>query len=96
MDKKALVKVALLVGLFSFLGCKTAKEGNSSSQAGKGWPEEGRVLAQAVAPKEFPRIPAPDASAAEVPDGYRAEVVLKDLTYPTSVTFDNEGKPLCG
>jgi hypothetical protein len=34
------------------------------------------------APREFPRIPEPDASAAEVPSGFRVEIVMKDLTYP--------------
>jgi glucose/arabinose dehydrogenase len=37
------------------------------------------------------QVPAPDPSAAHVPQGYRVEVVLKDLTYPTSVEFDTEG-----
>ena len=48
-------------------------------------------MPQAVAPKEFPRIPAADAAAAELPDGYRAEVVVRDLTYPTSLVFDDAG-----
>lgn len=43
------------------------------------------------APEELPRIPPPNASAAEVPSGYRAEVVVTDLTYPTSIEFDDTG-----
>lgn len=37
------------------------------------------------------QVPPPDASAAEVPDGFRAEVVMSGLTYPTSVEFDDAG-----
>jgi glucose/arabinose dehydrogenase len=42
-------------------------------------------------PLEWPRIPAPSASAAQVPPGYRVELVAKDLTYPTSIAFDDRG-----
>ena len=38
-----------------------------------------------------PTIPAPDAAAAWVPDGYRAEVAIAGLMYPTSIEFDNDG-----
>lgn len=54
-------------------------------------PEKPKELPQAVSPKEFPRIPPPDASAAEVPAGYRVEVVVADLVYPTSVELDEAG-----
>src|SRR5207244_2983731 len=54
-------------------------------------PEGRRQAAQAIAPKSFPRVPPPDAAAAEVPAGYKVEVVVRDLTYPTAVTFDGEG-----
>jgi len=43
------------------------------------------------APSEPPRIPDPDAEAAEVPSGYRVEAVVTDLTYPSSIDFDDEG-----
>lgn len=43
------------------------------------------------APKEMPKIPPPDAQAAQVPPGYRVEVAVQDLTYPTSVEFDAAG-----
>jgi glucose/arabinose dehydrogenase len=43
------------------------------------------------APESLPHVPWPDAAAAEVPPGYRVEVVLADLTYPTSVAFDDAG-----
>jgi glucose/arabinose dehydrogenase len=43
------------------------------------------------APESLPHVPRPDAAAAEVPPGYRVEVVLADLTYPTSVAFDDAG-----
>src|SRR5215204_6079598 len=42
-------------------------------------------------PLEWPRIPAPAAWAAQVPPGYRVEVVARDLTYPTSIAFDDRG-----
>jgi glucose/arabinose dehydrogenase len=45
-----------------------------------------------AAPKEMPKIPAPEAAAAEVPAGYRAEVVVTDLIYPSSVEEDDEGR----
>ncbi|HVL69068.1 MAG TPA: PQQ-dependent sugar dehydrogenase [Vicinamibacterales bacterium] len=45
----------------------------------------------AVAPREFPRIPPPDAKAARVPPGYRVEIAVKDLIYPSSVEFDDQG-----
>jgi glucose/arabinose dehydrogenase len=38
-----------------------------------------------------PKVPPPDASAVEVPEGFRAQVVLSGLTYPTSVEFDDQG-----
>ena len=41
--------------------------------------------------KEMPRIPAPDPAAAEVPEGYRVEVAVKDLVYPSSIDVDREG-----
>src|SRR5688500_9844636 len=43
------------------------------------------------APRELPKVPPPDAAAAETLPGYRVEVVLKDLTYPSSVDFDDQG-----
>jgi glucose/arabinose dehydrogenase len=43
------------------------------------------------APEGLPKIPRPDANAAQVPSGYRVEVVLANLTYPTSIEFDDAG-----
>lgn len=43
------------------------------------------------APESLPQIPQADASAADVPSGYRVEIVMADLTYPTSVAFDDAG-----
>src|SRR5205807_5097594 len=42
-------------------------------------------------PMEMPKIPAPDPAAAQVPSGYRVEVFARDLTYPTSIEFDDAG-----
>jgi glucose/arabinose dehydrogenase len=38
-----------------------------------------------------PQIPAPDARAAEVPEGYRVEVAIASLMYPSSIEFDGAG-----
>ena len=37
------------------------------------------------------KVPEPDPAAAQVPRGYRVEVVVRGLTYPTSVEFDEQG-----
>lgn len=37
------------------------------------------------------KVPAPEASAAEVPDGYKVEVFLSGLTFPTSIEFGADG-----
>lgn len=38
-----------------------------------------------------PEVPPPVASAAEVPAGFRAEVLMSDLTYPSSIETDDRG-----
>lgn len=43
------------------------------------------------ASKELPKVPAPNAEAANVPEGYRVDVVLTDLEYPSSIEFDGQG-----
>lgn len=45
----------------------------------------------APSPRSLPTIPKPDASAAEVPAGYKVEVFLADLQYPSSIEFDDKG-----
>ncbi|HEX7025744.1 MAG TPA: PQQ-dependent sugar dehydrogenase [Gammaproteobacteria bacterium] len=40
---------------------------------------------------ELPMVPSPSARAAWIPKGYRVEVVLSGLQYPTGVEFDNAG-----
>ena len=42
-------------------------------------------------PKEQPKVPAPDAIAAMVPAGYKVEIFMKDLIWPTSIEFDEAG-----
>lgn len=42
-------------------------------------------------PKNAPQIPAPDKAAAWVPDGYKADIFLKDLIWPSSIEFDDDG-----
>lgn len=44
-----------------------------------------------VYPKGMPTVPAPDESAAWVPEGFKAEVFLKDLIWPSSIEFDGDG-----
>src|SRR4051794_11878429 len=87
--------LALAAGLLlSFTSCRSSQDRSASIQSyapGETKPETARVLPQALAPKEFPRIPPADPAAAELPAGYRAEVVVRDLTYPSSVVFDDAG-----
>jgi glucose/arabinose dehydrogenase len=52
----------------------------------------GRAAAQEPASNEAPTIPTPDPKAAELPQGYRAEVAVDRLMYPSSIAFDNEGR----
>lgn len=44
-----------------------------------------------IYPKEQPKVPAPHASGALVPEGYKVEVFMKDVNWPTSVEFDDTG-----
>jgi hypothetical protein len=53
--------------------------------------EDVKAVPQAIAPKEFPKVPPADPSGAWVAPGYRVEVVVRDLIYPTSVAFDEDG-----
>jgi glucose/arabinose dehydrogenase len=39
----------------------------------------------------MPKVPAPNAAAIEVPDGYRVEAVVTDLIYPSSIEIDEQG-----
>lgn len=39
----------------------------------------------------LPAVPEPDASAAKVPSGFKVDIVVKNLTYPTSAAFDDHG-----
>jgi glucose/arabinose dehydrogenase len=45
---------------------------------------------------EEPKIPAPDPRAAEVPEGYRVEVAVSSLTYPSCIEFDDSGNLYVG
>jgi glucose/arabinose dehydrogenase len=44
-----------------------------------------------IFPKDMPNVPDPDAAAALVPAGYKVEVFMKDLIWPTSIEFDESG-----
>src|SRR5437016_4438747 len=48
------------------------------------------------APVALPRIPPPDPRAVLLPAGFVAEVILSDLTYPTSVELDDAGNLYVG
>jgi glucose/arabinose dehydrogenase len=43
------------------------------------------------APMEFPKIPEPNATAAQVSHGYQVDIAIKGLTYPSSIEFDDKG-----
>lgn len=49
------------------------------------------IAAEKEAKPKPPEVPPPVASAAQVPDGFRAEVLVSDLTYPTSIEADDRG-----
>jgi glucose/arabinose dehydrogenase len=42
-------------------------------------------------PKNVAKVPEPDAAYAGVPAGYKVEVFMKDLIWPSSIEFDNSG-----
>lgn len=44
-----------------------------------------------IYPKEQIKVPPPDAVAALVPEGYKVEVFMADLIWPTSIDFDEDG-----
>jgi glucose/arabinose dehydrogenase len=44
-----------------------------------------------IYPKEAAKIPEPDAAAAWVPEGYKVEVFMKDLIWPSGIEFDESG-----
>src|SRR5688572_33365684 len=79
---RRLLSLAALAGLSGFgqTGCEVAP------MQVTGLPEH-----YVRAPREMPRVPAPDPAAVELPDGYRAEIVLDRLTYPSSIEFDDNG-----
>ncbi|WP_207493801.1 PQQ-dependent sugar dehydrogenase [Aridibaculum aurantiacum] len=41
-----------------------------------------------IYPKEMTKVPEPNAAAAWVPAGYKVEVFMKDLIWPSSIEFD--------
>jgi uncharacterized membrane protein len=44
-----------------------------------------------TASRPLPEVPPASASAAQVPNGYYVQIVLRDLNYPTSLEFDDKG-----
>lgn len=50
-----------------------------------------RSVPVGIYPKEQPKVPPADASGAVVPEGYKAEIFMKDVNWPTSVEFDESG-----
>lgn len=38
------------------------------------------------------KVPVPDPAAAQVPDGYRVEIMFSGLMYPSSIEFDEAGR----
>ena len=56
--------------------------------------DEGKEKARPLTgrtPADLPRVPAPDPRAAQVPPGFSVAVAVTDLTYPTSIEFDDAG-----
>lgn len=41
--------------------------------------------------KDQPKVPPANAASAQVPEGYKVEVFMKDLIWPTSIDFDDAG-----
>lgn len=90
-----LILAAAITGVL-INGCATSRPvaGKTPAQAERPTvieKEREKEVVQAIAPTEFPRIPRADARAAKVPPGYRVEILLADLTYPTSLEFDDRG-----
>jgi glucose/arabinose dehydrogenase len=65
----------ILLTVFTFSSCKIVKP----------------TFPTGVYLKEPLKVPAPDASFAQVPAGYKVEVFMKDLIWPTSIDFDEAG-----
>lgn len=86
---RVFLTVSLLVGLCSV---SNAQEHANHRQESKTSTKERGSVDRARAPEELLRIPSPKAEGAAVPTGFRAEVVLHSLTYPTSVEFDRAGR----
>lgn len=64
---------------------------HSAQQPQKHTGEKSPPPAKSRAPEQMPTIPQPDVVAAQVPAGYRVEIAVKDLTYPTSIAIDDAG-----
>src|SRR5689334_709897 len=70
--------VAGALAVTVFAGCQSAPKVIHSEPA-------------ATAAADVPQIPLPNPAAAEVPAGYRTEIVASGLTCPSSIEFDDEG-----
>src|SRR5437763_9597181 len=77
--------VILLCGAVAFLlvtsGCRTPQRYVTAAP----------LRPVKAAPIEDPKIPLPDPLTADVPPGYRVEVVASGLTFPSSIEFDDSG-----
>jgi glucose/arabinose dehydrogenase len=81
--------VALDLNRRSFL---TGMLAGPVAAAAAAWGQEGEVSETPAF--ELPLIPPPDPRAVRVPDGFQADLVAYDLTYPTSVEIDDAGNLL--
>jgi len=95
-ERRAILPAALYVQdgdkwrqiqLASASGKSDSDEERQGDHHGSGQQEKSGT---AQAGKE-PHVPEPRADAAKVPAGYRVEVFVKDLTFPSSVEFDGAG-----
>lgn len=86
--QRAFLAILMLVGLGLILSAQEHADHEQKRKAST----KPQSVDRRRAPEELLRIPSPKADAAAVPIGFRAEVVLHSLTYPTSVEFDVAGR----
>ncbi len=84
----AVSSLALLFAGVLLTSCSSAGSSGGSGSSGAGIQKGAMAAAN---PAVRPEVPQPDPAEAKVPAGYKVEVFLKDLTYPTSAEFDGQG-----
>jgi glucose/arabinose dehydrogenase len=77
----------LLILAFVFL----ASEFTPATEAGKNSGKKDAHPGETKSGDKSPEVPPPSASAAQIATGYRVQVILSNLTYPSSVELDDRG-----